>query len=192
MIHELRREQAAERVFNLRIRKIEQMLKGVVVKTAGKPLQGPWYYIYLRPKWEIRTMPMDSSSTMDHPQFWRTIVDDSIVPHYGVKDPVIIRELKNLPYAMPRGRVASVRKLGGGPQWVAYYGQDYKYNRQEMLRILGEFNLLPQFQAGLARFVPDEHEVIVRHDFERFNRMVNLTPKETKRINIQDPAEEID
>ena len=153
------------------------------ITTAGKPMQGPWYCVFLAPKWKIRAFPMPAGNeTVDHVTVWDEIVTSDIAPYYGIKDAGLIREIKNLPYSMPRGRVAETMPLRGQKQWAAYYGGDFKYGRNETLEILGQFDLLHQFSAGLVRLLPDDHEVMIREDFERLCALVKGTEGMRKKV----------
>jgi hypothetical protein len=186
--HQKRREEEAERLYNRRKALAHKEFAGLKIVTAGKPLQGPWYMLYLKPKWVLRCMPMPELEFIGHPEFWNELVDREIVPFYKITDRSKIAELKNIPYCMPRGRVGnSSKKYSGRMEWVASYGVDFNYTKEEKAAILSQFNLYSQMLNGQVRFLPDDHEVMLRYDHERFlNLITPLDPKNVKRINIQD------
>lgn len=129
---------------------------------------------------------------MDHPRFWETLVGSVVVPHYGIKNPKIVKDLKNLPYSMPRGRVTVLPRVGGGKQWVAYQGGDFKMKDAQKKKLIEAFNLGEEFRSGLAKFVLDEHEVVLAPDLERFKAIVSMPESEALRIKPHDPFQDED
>jgi hypothetical protein len=194
MGHQERREQEAQHVYNRRIAAIvKEFGPAPTIKTAGNPLQGPWYFVFLKPNWVLQTMPMSGDEqTMDHPDFWKVIVTQNIAPHYKIKKQSIIADLQNLPYAMPRGRITSIQTFGGRKQWAAYHGNDYQYSTADKKKIASEFNLTEQLYAGLLRFIPDDHEHAISHDFQRFISLVNLKAQAIPQFKVQEPAMDFD
>jgi hypothetical protein len=194
MDHQERREIEAQRIYNRRIvAVVNEFGPKPTIKTAGAPLQGPWYFVFLKPNWALQTMPMPGDeATMDHPDFWKSIVSQKIVPHYKIKKQSIIADLMNLPYAMPRGRITSTQTFGGRKQWAAYHGNDYQYSMADKKKIVSEFNLTEQLYAGLVRFIPDDHEHAISHDFERFISIVNLKAPAIPQFKIQEPEMDFD
>ncbi len=184
------RNENAERLYNKRKAEAKKEFSGLKIETAaGKPLQGPWYMLYLKPNWVLRCMPMPEMEFMGHPAFWSGLVDKDIVPFYKINDPKIVAQLKNIPYCMPRGRVGyGQKKFSGRIEWVASIGVDFKYTPAQKAAILTQFNLYAQMLNGQVRFLPDDHEVMLRDDHTQFLSLVTkLDPKSTKLINIQDP-----
>jgi hypothetical protein len=172
---EHKREVAAGRVFNLRREKARADFKGRKPPvTAGKPMQGPWYYLYLHPKWVLRTMTFhsDSDTTMDHVVYWRTLATE-VAAFYKCDG----TRLKDLAYAMPRGRVQHMQKIGGRREWVAYHGNDFQYDSTKRIEIVSAFGLNAQHYAGLVRFVPDDHEIALAAETEAFKQIVGLKGK---------------
>jgi len=188
--HQKRREEEAERQYNRRKVLAQKEFGGLKVEiAAGKPMQGPWYMVYLKPNWVLRAMPMPDDQFMDHVDHWPQIVDRDIVPFYKIKDPSVIAKLKEIPYCMPRGRVSNTTsRFSQRPQWSAFHGMDFNYSKQEKAAILAQFNLYAQMLNGQVRFAPDDHEVMQQYDHEQFLRLVTpLDPKNVKRITLQEP-----
>jgi len=161
------------------------------LKTAGAWMQGPWYYVYLKPNWVLKTAGVAGEEmSIDHPDYWVTLVDTVIAPFYKINDPMKIKALKNMPYCMPRGRVQYMRKMGGPRLWNAYHGRDFAYTMDEKKKIAAQFNLLPQLYEGMLRFVPDLHEAMLPADFQRFQTLAaKFDAKNLKRVNLQKPEE---
>ena len=167
----------SEKTFNLHVVRDRRWAKavGLNVKTADNPKQGPFYWVRLGSKTILKAMPFPANSleSLDHPDFWETIVDMHVVPFFGIKDPRVIKELKNVPYAMPRGRVAMMKRpLDRTRQFVVYFWE--KMTDLQKRQVIEEFDLAVQLMAGLVRFVPDEHEGQIEMDRIRFDALVSL------------------
>jgi hypothetical protein len=167
----------SQKVFNLRLDRERKWAKKVGLKietAADNPKQGPFYWLRLGTRTVLKAMPCPANSleSMDHPDFWEAIVDMYIVPFYGIKDARLVRELKNVPYAMPRGRVVMMKRpLDSTKQFVVYSWE--KMTNPQKKQVVEEFGLASQFMAGLVRFVPDEHEGIIQADNARFEALVS-------------------
>ena len=158
------------------------------LKISSAWQQGPWYYVYLKPNWVLKTagVPGEESS-FDHADYWITLVDMVVAPFYKIKDPKIIAELKNMPYCMPRGRVVYRKVMGGNREWVAYHGADFNYSiTEKKKKIASAFNLLPMLYEGRMRFALDDHHLIQAHDFQKFNSMV--TQVNMKNVQLVEPV----
>jgi hypothetical protein len=158
----------AERSFNLRLEKDIKWANKMGIKIAGggSGYQGPFYWVTLGPKTVLKAMtfPAKGYDTMDHPDMWGDIAESTIAPFYGITDPKTIRELKNIPYSMPRGRVVYMPKKNGGKQFVVYYGFGEEINDSQKKQIINEFDLSAQLRAGSVTFIPDDHEQMLNED----------------------------
>jgi len=182
----------AVEAFNLRVRHARAWASRVGLrKSAGRPLQGPWYWVWLRPQWVLRAMPMPGEEdTIDHPALWESLAEE-VAAHHGLVDPSAVARLRNLPYAMPRGRVAVMRRMDGRKQWVLYHGNDFQMTDAQRKQLVEAFNLGEQFVAGLVRFVPDEHEVVLPSDLDEFKALVSMPASASKKIKptgMSDPS----
>lgn len=174
----------ADRIFNKRKQDAQSWAKKVgLKKTAGAPKQGPYYWLFspTKKRWYLETMPREGDlDTVDHPTMWKYISQD-LANEYRL-DPYKARTLQNLPYSMPRGRVQVVPNRRSRKNWVVYYGNDFPMTDAMKKQILNDFDLSEQWQAGLVRFLPDEHEVTIQQDLDRFKNLISLPPKEIKKI----------
>jgi hypothetical protein len=161
-----------------------------LMKTAiGAPLQGPWYMLYLKPKWVLKALP-SKGNYVDHVDYWKVLVDTELVPHYKIKNTGVIRDLYELPYSQPRGRVQDTSKLGKR-HWAVYYGVDFQYSQTQRNTILSAFNLTAQFHAGLVTFETDSHEIMIQEDLDMFQDLVGrMDIKEVAKLRIQDVNDE--
>lgn len=163
------------------IRERHQLMK----KAIGAPLSGPWYMLYLKPKWVLKALP-SKDNFVDHVDFWKTLVDTELVPYYKIKSSGIIRDLYEIPYSQPRGRVQDMSALGKR-HWTVYYGVDFQYSQAQRNTILSVFNLTGQFSAGLVTFETDSHEIMIQEDLDMFQDLVGrLDIKEISKLNIQE------
>ena len=187
MDHQKRRQEHAAKIYNRRKFILAKGDQAKMEKQAGRPMQGPWYFLYLKPNWVLKAAPM-VDEFIGHEQYWYTLVERVIAPFYKISDQNLIASIKNIPYSMPRGRVSEYQLRNGPRTWIAVCGNDFVYSKKEQQQILSEFNLYQQFAAGLVRFVPDDHEVMLPVDHRRFLEIVTqLDPQNQKRIKLIDP-----
>lgn len=176
MDHRKRMLENAQKLFNLRVEKERKWASKVGLrKTAGKGYQGPFYWLALGNKTTLKAMPYpaDSQDTMDHPDFWEAVVDSDVVPFFGISSPAVVRELKNVPYAMSRGRVVLMKRpLDNTRKFVVYHSG--KLTDAQKKQVLEAFDLAGQFHAGLVTFVPDEHEASLEDDAQRFLELTRV------------------
>lgn len=183
--HEQRREANAQKLYNRRAEKHKSADKMEKV-AIGKPLEGPFYFLYLKPNWVLKSFAAETF--MGHPDFWEALVDSTIAPHYKITDPRRIAAIKNIPYSMPRGRISDYQRPGRPMEWIGQIGNDFPWDQSLRKKIVAEFNLSQQYLAGLVRFVPDYHEVMIPDDHRQFEELVMPLPaKEKSRITIPDP-----
>lgn len=164
------------------------LAKKAMEKQAGAPLQGPYYFVYLKPNWVLKAMP-SKDQFMAHTDFWPALVDTVIAPFYKIKDPRRLELLRGLVYSMPRGRVSDYQMPRGPKTWIVVCGNDFTMNPAEQKQVLSQFNLLQQFSAGLVKFKPDDHEVMFPDEFEDFKNLVTqIDEKSHSRILLPDFA----
>lgn len=180
--------------YNRRVALAKKIFGSKPIKTAGAPMQGPFYFIYLKPQWVLKAMPFPGrqDETMDHTDFWYGLVDSVIAPHYKISDPKVIAELKRrMPYSQPRGRVVQRRNYGGRTEWVIYHGVDFRYDVEQKRAILSAFNLGEVAFNGSVRWVPDDHHLMLKADFQSFVNLVSkIDSKNMARVSLQEPEME--
>jgi hypothetical protein len=149
--------------------------------SPAEPCVGPWYWVYLRPRWRLFAAPVRAEQeTIGHPEFWRQIVVGFLAPHYGVTNPRKIEMLAQLCYSMPRGRCAMpMRRPGHPPSWAVYHGGEFPAGSDpENLKrtLLRRFGLTTEAKRGGVRFVLDEHEIMQDDDQRRLQRIIGPVP----------------
>jgi hypothetical protein len=147
--------------------------------SSRPPCEGPFYWLKLEVKMTLKAMPsaVGSGDWMGHPKFWESIVDSDIAPFFGLTDPRTIRELKNVPYSMPRGRVTAIAgRLGVPKTFVVYAGE--KMTEAQKRQVINAFSLGDKSKGGLVQFRYDEHESTLAADTARY---LSLLPAKTKR-----------
>ena len=172
----------SEAKFNLRLAQGRKWAKAVGLKarSADAPKQGPFYWVKLGSKTVLKAMtfPLESNENIDHPDFWNLLVDLHVAKFYGIKDAETIRELKNVPYAMPRGRVALtdhrifVPKARSCKRLVCAYFGGVEMGDPQMKQVLDGFGLASLFMEGLVMFAGDFHERSLKHDEIRYRSLV--------------------
>ena len=137
---------------------------------------GPFYFIYLRPKWKLFAKPADNDAEFfGHPKFWRGLCKDVIAPHYGIQDERMVKTLSELCYAMPRGRCSQPLSRRGKlmDSWTIYHGGDvtggFQKNSAAIIRSFG-------LKRGQVRFVLDEHETMQADDQQRIQKIIGPVP----------------
>jgi hypothetical protein len=185
MDHHKRLFESSQKAFNSRVEKERKWAKNIgLQKVGGKGSQGPFYWIGTQLK--AMPFPSDTYDTMDHVDFWEALVDSDVAPKHKITDPEVIRQIKDIPYAFNRGRVAVLpRAKTGGKQFVIYYGEGEQLNDSQKKQIIEAFDLAAQFHAGLVRFVPDEHEARLEDDFQRFSVLTSLPKPKRKQTSIK-------
>ena len=115
------------------------------LKEDTAPKLGIWYYLWLKPKWKLWTMPLGAEDRpWTHPEAWEVLAED-LGKHYQL-DQERVELVKGLHYALPRGRV-DTKELETGKQLgriTLYHGDDFPsgLSREgELKRIIAQFDL---------------------------------------------------
>jgi hypothetical protein len=147
-----------------------------------EPNIGIWYYIWLKPNWELRFLlrKLDDPKNVGHVKFWQSLVEE-IDKHYSLTDEGI-STLRGLPYGMPRGRVELKDATAGRvltPQtvFVLYHGNDFPLPKQaEIKTLITSFDLVP---FALEHRVIDaftDHETTVEEHRKKTQEILGPIP----------------
>ena len=180
--------------FNLRLARDREWAKAVGLKarSADEPKQGPFYWVFQSASTmptslsnvkgfqvlKAMTFPLGSVENIDHPDFWNLIVDLHIAKLYKIKNAETIRELKNVPYAMPRGRVVLtdhkifIPKACSSKKLVCVYFGARELTGSQKKQIIDAFGLTSLFIEGLVMFAGDFHERSLKNDEIRYKSLV--------------------
>ena len=122
-------------------------------------VDGIFYYVYLKPNWQIVSFSMTKEDAIIHPDLWQRAVVPLLVKHYKIKkDFANNTEFKFAFSAMPRGRVM------GYPDgsWIVDYGPLPKTLPENRVRVevVNRFGLTRSKLEGKVKFVTnDQHYV---------------------------------
>jgi len=135
---------------------------------------GPFYCVYLRPRWRLFAIAADSESeTLGHPSFWRLLCNEVIAPHYRIRNK---KSLSELCYGMPRGRCAqALSRRGKAMQaWTIYHGGDFPSTKS----VVGSDAILAVFKLKKAnvKFMFDVHETMQADDQVWIQQIIGPVP----------------
>ena len=135
------------------------------------PLQGPWYYVYLAPRWVLFSSPsVDQDHSIGHSTFWAKTVAPAIAKHYRLADKSSLKRLANIPYSMPRGRVCHRPQPRNPQEWVVYFGQDWP---SSLKKAVVRKAILCAFNLDSADWLFDEHVTRLETDERAFSTLTN-------------------
>jgi len=183
MDHEHRRNAYATKVFNLHKKECVSFAKrtGMSVKTAApRERHGIYYWVYLKPNWILKVLLDDTFSDLGHPALWRDLAQNVIAPHYKITNPTLLRELSNIPYSMPRGRLVNIKNTQGERQFIFWNGNDFKMTDQQKRQLIEEFGLGQEYVNGRVRFSYDDHEVMLPDDVAQLKNIIRVNSFGTK------------
>lgn len=147
---------------NQKLDKLLDSLKKNPLKEDIRPSEGIWYWVWLKPNWQLREFRFtEYGEDIQHDEAWRNYIAPEIAKHYKVKltEVVGVDSLINAYTGMPRGRVAKTDK------WMFYHGNDTPIPMvKAKLMIASRFNLRSALVEGKAEFRFDEHEAMQDED----------------------------
>lgn len=146
-----------------------------MLKTAGEPKNGIWYWVWLKPQWKLLTWAFPAREKKDelHINVWPKIVTSIITPHYGLSQQQATLALE-LPYSMPRGRVTAEVMEDEGKQTTYFFirnGSDIP-TPDGKKRIENDFNLTLHLLEGLAEWIYDSEETMVKAEEEQMSQII--------------------
>jgi len=120
---------------------------------SGKPSEGIWYYIWLKPNWKLKVVQSGESLHLD---MWERFVKHEIKDHYKLSDEDIDK-IEELTCCMPRGRCCLVND-----HFELYHGDNFPKGRDaeaEKTKLMGWFNLTALYfhDREKVKFIVDPH-----------------------------------
>jgi hypothetical protein len=120
---------------------------------SGKPAEGIWYYIWLKPNWKFFSV---QNGERMHCEMWERFVKHEIKDHYKLNDEDVDK-IEDVLCSMPRGRCNFVND-----RFELYHGDDFpsgKNAETEKTKIMGWFNLTALYfhDRDKVKFVFDPH-----------------------------------
>jgi len=152
---------------NENLEEIKQALSESLQRENRQPsVGGIWYYVYLKgdnPEWRLAVYPDETFPYAGHDDVWSKYLSILVAKHYKLEK-YQWHILKNLAYAMPRGRMGKESGI-----WYFYHGDDFPSPldpEHEKRRLINMFHLnLPAAQdkviwkvAGHEKMNPREKE----------------------------------
>ncbi len=126
------------------------------------PVGGIWYYVFLRPRWELIILHGEQHL---HTDMWKRHIVPLLRKKYKFsRDEVSLAN--DLPYSMPRGRVTEVIE-GGESVFIVRHGKDFPVGlrqESELKKIVAEFGLTNRSILGQVEFIYDPHETTVEEE----------------------------
>lgn len=144
-----------------------------LVKKAAMPHDGIWYWIYLKPNWKLISYDFPIKDRIDflHINVWRDLVSNHLAPFYKWnKDVISIAQ--ELPYGTPRGRV-SAERIDNLSYFFIRHGNDTPIPKG-LDQIIEKYNLKIQMLEGLAEFIYDPHETMVKEQQQKLRELMNV------------------
>jgi hypothetical protein len=148
----------------------------IIKETRRMPTTGIWYYIWLKPQWELEVFPaLDENGgkeygDLSHLEAWMNYLAPKLVTHYGLK--LTNEQLEQLTDAyrgVPRGRVDISDDLihgtsKGSSIWFILHGNDFprgKNMESELGKIMRELRIAGYAASGKIKTKYSEHETMV-------------------------------
>lgn len=137
------------------------------------PSEGFWYFVRFPDKWKLVPVRYDERPDRDfnltHPEYWERELAPELGRAYGL-DPYGIRELKELSYAFPRGRVG--RGGHNMAEWLVNWGNNIPSGAPFNKRVVESyFGLTPDHRA---KWQIDEHEVVAVDEKEAARKLLGI------------------
>jgi hypothetical protein len=144
--------------------------KAALLKQAGAPREGIWYWVFLNPDWKLITWDAPTGGDVLHAKVWSDVVNAYLTPHYKL-DPASVAAAKALPYAMPRGRISSETLDGGKKYFFVRHGEDTPVPNG-LHQVEEKFNLITHMLEGMAEELYDPHETVVKNEVAEMQRLI--------------------
>jgi hypothetical protein len=149
----------------------------IIKETRRMPTAGIWYYVWLKPKWELVVFPaLDENGEkeygdLSHLEAWMNYLVPRLVSHYKLKlSSEQLEQLTDAYRGVPRGRVDISDDLvhGGvpvGPSvWFMFHGNDFpkgKSAESELGKIMSELRIAGFAASGKIQVKFSDHETMV-------------------------------
>lgn len=151
--------------FNLARERMRKKAEALL-KKAGAPQEGIWYWVFLAPDWKLITWNGPSAT---HMGVWPDVVNAYLAPHYKLSPPAIA-QAKSLVYAFPRGRV-SAESEGNMKYFFIRHGNDTP-TPEGLKQVESDFNLIRHLLEGMAEEIYDGHETTVGSETEEMRKLL--------------------
>jgi hypothetical protein len=149
-------------------------MKKSIQKLPVAPQEGPWYLVYLKPKWQVVAFTFKTQEeSFGHVDVWKELAQ-RLAEHYGITNPKKIAQIAELPYALPRGRVCKVKQgyaIFNGQDWPQYL--KYTEIKNEIIKLFG---LTEEHKAGRVLLAFDEHHQMLPDEQAKLQSYIGTVP----------------
>jgi hypothetical protein len=164
----------------------------IIKETRRMPTSGIWYYVWLKPRWELVVFPeLDENGEKEygdlaHLEAWMNYLVPKLVSHYGLKlTDVQLDQFTDAYRGVPRGRVDISDDLvhGDVPKgqsvWYILHGNDFpkgKNAESELGKIMRELRIAGFAASGRVQMKFSEHETMVGSHCELLRQFLGEIP----------------
>jgi len=143
---------------------------------AARPSAGIWYYVY-DGSWRLLMWRSNEAPYTGHPEVWEHIIAPTLSKKLNL-DGSRAKEIGQLPYCMPRGRVDASEQLDDGTyKWAFYHGNDFpsSFNiESEKRKLVSYFNLTGPLINGKVSFLEVGHEKMMDTEKAKFKEITGV------------------
>lgn len=138
------------------------------------PIGGIWYYVYLKPKWELVILHGEERLHLD---MWEKHVIPMLKKKYKLSAKRAVR-LMDVSYAMPRGRVTEFVERGTST-FIIRHGDDFPQGtskNSELKKIVAYFGLTNRIVLKQVEFEVDPHEQMDPEEQDVLEEIIGPVP----------------
>lgn len=138
------------------------------------PTGGIWYYVWLKPKWELVILHGEDRLHLD---MWFDHIVPLLKKKYKLTKQEAVR-LTDLSYSMPRGRVTELLERGQS-SFMVRHGGDFPgglRKESELKKIVAYFGLTNRVILKQVEFVVDQHEKMIEEEQVDLSEIIGDVP----------------
>jgi hypothetical protein len=136
------------------------------------PEDGIWYYVWLKPKWELVIL---HGKDVLHLDMWFDHVMPLLKKKYKLTKSETVR-LGDIPYSLPRGRITEFVERGESTFFIRH-GDDFPKGlrkESELKKIVAYFGLTNRTRQ--VEYEVDPHEAMVRGEQDDLEAIIGPVP----------------
>ena len=155
--------------------KLDAALKANMIKEDTRPSEGMWYFVWLKPRWELRVFKETEYGNLTHQDAWYKYLAPIIGKHYKVDINKVVGtdSLKNAYACMPRGRVY----VSEDGKYTFGNGDDFPINpKKAQIMLISQFELTKLALMGKTKWKYDEHERMIETDQAVVQALIGKVP----------------
>lgn len=157
-------------------KKLDAALKKNMLKEDTRPSEGMWYFIWLKPRWELRVFKETEYGNLTHQDCWYKYLAPVMGKHYKIDVKKVVNNVDSLENAyscMPRGRVY----IAQDGKYTFGHGNDFPIDvKKAQMMLIAQFELTKLALMGKTKFKFDEHEQMIESDQEVAQTLIGKIP----------------